>query len=48
VDTLYWVAVLQAAGEPSAADHLAQAYALIDRYGYSRYRIQADALARQL
>jgi hypothetical protein len=49
METLRWVRVLSELGERStAADRLAEAYALIEQYGYSEYRASADALAREL
>jgi transcriptional regulator with XRE-family HTH domain len=47
LETLRWVKVLRALGEPSASDWLNQAYSLIERYRYPNFRKTADELARE-
>jgi hypothetical protein len=39
--------VLRAVGDPTAADWLAEAYALIEQSGYLPFLSIADALARE-
>jgi transcriptional regulator with XRE-family HTH domain len=49
LDILRWAHALRDVGEhATAADWLAQAYALIEQYHYPRFRALADALARGL
>jgi transcriptional regulator with XRE-family HTH domain len=46
-ENLRWVSLLQALGDPAAADWLTEAYTLIDQHDYPQFRAQADVLARQ-
>ena len=44
---LRWVRLGLALNDPTAADWLAEAYALIEKHGYHRYRPSAEALTRE-
>ena len=47
LDILQWAAVMRAVGDRTAANWLAEAYALIEQSGYGPFLTTADALAKE-